>query len=562
MFQLSIVRVLRLSVAAVLVASGVLATIRSVPIARAATITVDTTTDDLTVNGNCTLREAIIAANTDTAVDACPAGNGADTIEIPAGTYILSIAPTGPDDAASGDLNITADLTLNGSGPNITTIEANGIDRVLDVANGSTVSISRLTLQGGNTTMAGSGILVTNSSTLNLTLTRVANNISGAAIYVVSGSSLNIGSSRIENNSDGSGLYLQPNTTTVIRNSTVSGNSGATGGGGIESLGTLTIVNSTISGNAASTSGGGVLNSGTISLYNVTITNNTAGANGSTGNGGGIYAGGTVTMRNSIIAGNVDLSPIEVNNDCDGTLTSEGYNLIQDITGCTITGVTTGNLTGVNPLLDTLLDNGGPTFTHALLAGSPAINAGEPAGCRDQNNALLLTDQRTYLRSGNCDMGAYEYNSPGQATPTNTPTSTNTPTLTPTATRTPTRTFTATPTRTSTPTVTATRTATPTATATRTPTLTPTPTSTATASPTPTITQTPTPTPTNTPGPSPTSTSTATRTPTATSTSMATATRTNTPTATATCMPGPDSGCVLTPTPTPNHWLYLPLVQK
>jgi hypothetical protein len=345
------------------------------------------------------------------------------------------------------------------------------------------------------------------SAVLNLTNARVRSNVAGHAIYVVNQAGLNVLHSRIENNSDGRGIFLQLNTTATIRHSTISGNAGGIHNG---SGGTLSIVNSTISGNTADSIGGGVSNSGTTHLYNVTITNNTAGTGG-TGNGGGIYNASavTLTLRNSIIAGNIDAAINQVFNDCAGTVTGEGYNLIQDTTGCVITGVTTGNVTGLSANLDALLDNGGPTFTHALLAGSPAINAGDPAGCRDQNNALLVTDQRAYLRNGACDMGAYEYNSPGQATPTTTPTATHTPT--------PTRTSTSTPTRTATPTTTSTPTRTP--------------------------TSTPTVTSTSTPGPSPTPTSTQTVTP--------------------TCVPGPDD-CAPTATPTPelSYRVYLPIIER
>ena len=516
-------KILRVTLTVAILAGVVLA-LQPALTARAATISVNTTTDEYNSDGDCSLREAIVAANTDTAVDACPAGSGADTIVVPAGTYILSLVPSGTDDATSGDLNITADLTLSGSGPNVTTIDANGIDRVVEILNGSHVAISRVTLSGGNSGITtGGGILVYGaygSNTLTLTLVRVTANTSSAGIYVTNGSTLNIVNSRIENNFKG-GIYLQSNVTASIRNSTISNNSGAISGGGISSSGTLTLVNSTLSGNSADTSGGGLVNTGTAALYNVTIANNIAGAGGSTGNGGGVYSGlsgSSLTIRNSIIANNVDITTSELNNDCDGTLTGEGYNLIEDTTGCTITGVTTGDVTGIDPMLGALLDNGGPAFTQALLAGSPAIDAGEPTGCRDQSNALLLTDQRSYLRNGTCDMGAYEYNSPGQATPTSTPTASNTPTATRTTTSTPTRTRTPTPT------------ATATGTATRTPT------ATHTNTPTATVTRTPTTTQTNTPGPSPTHASTVTHTP--------------TPTAPATL------------TSTSSHWLYLPIIQK
>jgi uncharacterized repeat protein (TIGR01451 family) len=140
-------------------------------------------------------------------------------------------------------------------------------------------------------------------------------------------------------------------------------------------------------------------------LNNVTVTDNTA-----SGEGGGLYVGlgNTVHVANSILAGNESSSSPALSPDCSGTLISQGYNLIQDSTGCFIGGDTTGNLTGKDALLDPLNDNGGPTLTHALLPGSPAIDAGNPAGCTDHLGGLLLVDQRGMPRSGRCDIGAYE----------------------------------------------------------------------------------------------------------------------------------------------------------
>ncbi len=266
------------------------------------------------------------------------------------------------------------------------------------------------------------------------------------------------------------------------------------------------MVNSTVSGNVADTTGGGLSNGDVASLYNVTVADNTAGANGINGNGGGIANSlGSLTLRNSIVANNADLSAPSYP-DCAGTLTSAANNLIENVFGCSITGDTSGNLTGVDPVLDALGFNGG-TQTHALLAGSPAINAGNPVDCVDENGAVLLTDQRSYLRAGRCDIGAYEYNSPGPATPTNIPTGTSiaTPTRTPTATQTPTPT--PTPTLPALPHVAylplivndSGATATPTSTATPTATATKTPTATGTKTPTPTLDTTPPPMPTPTP---------------------------------------------------------------
>lgn len=548
--------------------------------ARAVAITVTTTADELNVDGDCSLREAIAAANTDTAVDACPAGNGADSITVPAGTYVLSLV--GTDDLTTGDLDILADLTLTGAGPGATIIDANGIDRVVSVFNFSDVTISRLTLQGGNAGFAaGANILIGGSSTLTLISSRIRGAAAGAshAIYLQSNTGLVVDSSRIEDNLTG-GIFTGPDTTVVIRNSSITGNLAR---GGISSSGTLTIVNSTISGNTGDTSGGGLVTSGTTSLYNVTIAENTAGVGGS-GSGGGIYVNaGTTTIRNSIVANNIDLAGPAAN-DCVGTLTGAGYNLVEDVTSCAFAGDTTGNRTGVDPVLGGPVNNGGGTLTHALLLGSPAIEGANPDGCLDEVGNALTTDQRGYARPVDsagvpgpiCDMGAFEFASPGTAVPTTTSTPsptvatatatrTHTPTVTPTkvpstATRTPTATGVP-------PTATRTSTATPTRTSTNLPPVTLTPSVTATASHTATATRTPTATPTRNCTPSvdnppctATPTGTLSPTPSATPTLGATSTPTRTASPTNTFVVAVTQPATPLPPDCTNGCLYLPVI--
>lgn len=452
------------------------------PTVQAATITVNTTADEVNTDGDCSLREAIIAANTNAAVDACPAGSGADTIRLPAGNYVLTLAGTGENAALTGDLDISENLTINGAGRTNTTIDANGLDRVFSIV-GALAQLSDLTVTGGQTSIeAGSGIYLAAGGSLILTNGRVTGNSQQWGIYSVpTAGTLTITNSRIDNNTGG-GLLTQ--TPTTIAYSVIYNNTSDSNGGGIyHSLSSLTIINSTISGNSAEVHGGGLLNSGDAQLYNVTIANNTADSDGSgSGDGGGIFQNsGSLTVQNSIIADNIDNSGTgTLNPDCSGILTSAGYNLIETTTGCTITGDTTGNRLNLLPLLGPLQNNGGSTQTHALLVGSPAVNAGNPAGCLDQNGILLTTDQRGYVRNGTCDMGAYEYNSAGTPTPTVTPTRTPTATatFTPTATqtRTPTATQTRTPTTTHTPTATPITTTTPIATSTSTETPAPAPT--------------------------------------------------------------------------------------
>lgn len=186
------------------------------------------------------------------------------------------------------------------------------------------------------------------------------------------------------------------------------------GGGGVAiGSGDLVIVNSTLSDNRATGDGGGIyVAGGSLSLNNITIANNTADSdNDGAGDGGGIAVApeGAVVFRNTIIGGNTDRG--EQAPDCSGTLVSGGYNLVSVAAGCTIEGVTDGNLIGVNPGIGPLRNNGGATLTHALLPGSPAIEGGNPLPPGSGENACEPTDQRGVSRPQwvRCDIGAFEF---------------------------------------------------------------------------------------------------------------------------------------------------------
>ena len=228
--------------------------------------------------------------------------------------------------------------------------------------------------------------------------------------------------------SGGGGIWteccaLPLNNVTVVRNNATAGP-----GGGIYHTGgsaTTTLTNSTISGNSAATNGGGIARAGLFStmpveLNNVTITGNTADSDGNgSGDGGGAYREpnvGTLNFKNTIIAGNADIGgqAPDCSGGASGELTSQGYNLIQNTTGCGIIGDTTGNITGQDPLLGPLANNGGPTETHALTPGSPAIDTGNPAAPGSGGNACESTDQRGVARPQEvaCDIGAYEAEPP------------------------------------------------------------------------------------------------------------------------------------------------------
>lgn len=336
------------------------------PAAQAATISVTTTADELNTDGDCSLREAIRSANSDGVDphDACASGSGADTIALPAGTYMLSVGPAGDNAALTGDLDITSDVTLDPTG--VVVIDGGALDRVFMVIGSGALTASDLTIRGGKATGVGGGIY--SEETVTLTGVTVTNNE-------------------------------------------------AAGGGGIwaEFIGTTTLTNVTVSGNRTDGDGGGlrVINA-TATLNNVTITDNTADndANGS-GDGGGVAIDSTATvnLKNTILGDNRDASTggDPRHPDCSGTITSEGYNLIEEATGCTLAGTTTGNVVGQDPRLSQLADNEGSTQTHALQKNSPAIDTGNSAAAGSGGSACEATDQRGVPRTGSrCDMGAYE----------------------------------------------------------------------------------------------------------------------------------------------------------
>jgi CSLREA domain-containing protein len=333
--------------------------------AYAAGLTVTTLDDELNSDGDCSLREAITAANSNTAVDACPAGNGKDTITFNViGTITLgSSLPT-----------ITEGLKIVGPGPSSLVIGSlsGGPGYAIQVAAGVALALQALTVSDN---CCGA---ILNHGTLTLEATIVSGN-SGGGIA----------------NEGGAAMILK---------STISSNQGGSGGGIKNQGGSITIINSTISGNEGGL-GGGIFSAQSnpkrvgIKLINSTVAFNQAGF------GGGIYNFvGTVEVLNTIIANN---SVEFLGGDCSGNATtSKGHNLDSD-GSCNLTAA--GDLSNTSPLLGPLADNGGPTQTHALLPGSPAIDSALNESCPN-------VDQRGFPRpvDGNgdsvaiCDMGSLE----------------------------------------------------------------------------------------------------------------------------------------------------------
>jgi CSLREA domain-containing protein len=274
----------------------------------------------------------------------------------------------------------------------------------------------------------GGGIF--NSGPLTMTHCLLANNKTGASNAYGGGmynqGTLTITDSTISGNStysgssslgEGGGLFLIGDAST-IRNTTISGNSAAVGGGIYHGGYPLTLINDTISGNSSDGNGGGLYNgNGTMGLYNVTVTQNRANADNSGSNvGGGVAnSSGTLTIINSIVAANQRVIPtrpyptLDVD-ECAGTITSQGYNIMEFVntSNCTVNGAYSME----DPQLGVLQFNGGPTQTHAIFPGSPALDAGNPAGCTDDLGAPITTDQRGVHRPQGpaCDIGAFESN--------------------------------------------------------------------------------------------------------------------------------------------------------
>ena len=369
----------------VLAALGLAWALASPGAASGATLTVTTTTD----GGAGSLRQAI--------ADAAPG----DTIDFPAGTYTLT---------TGAELVIDKNLTLNGAGAGSTIIEAAtssaaATSRIFNITGGA-VAIADVTVRNGRIT-AGLGGGINNLGTLTVTNSIVSGNTAGGGGGIINLGTLTLTNSRVSGNTasdgDGGGIYNFSNMN--VTNSTISGNTTSgtfASGGGIHNFGDMNVTNSTISGNAASGTtgrGGGIRNFGTLTLTNSTVSDNSA------PDGGGIgHLDSPVTAINSIIANNAGGNCGEF---FGSAIVSQGHNLSSDGT-CGLGS--TGDLPGTNPLLGPLQDNGGPTQTHALLAGSPAIDAGDDSVLGPPQN--LVTDQRgaAYPRKQrlHVDIGAFE----------------------------------------------------------------------------------------------------------------------------------------------------------
>lgn len=341
----------------------------------------------LAVGGGCTLRAAIAEANE---------SDDPVTIVMPAGIHRLTLPGVPNEDSGNLELEPPNALAIVGAGANQTQVLGDGNeDQMFQLYSGA-VALARFAVRGGNEQgqVTAGGVAVLNDPAMLAEL-----EITGNVGYY-------------------GGLSVREHV--VAERLSVHGNSADVVGGGIAVVGTSAVLemrNSTISGNIAADGGGGLyVEAGSARLMNVTIAHNTAEAGVG---GGGIGRGdtGTVFVKNSIVAGNE--SGNGVGHDCAALLQSQGYNLIEDLTGCTVGGDTASNLDGVDPGLTGLQLFGGALPMHGLRPDSPAVDgvgegtqAEREAACRGSDQRSLSEDMRRSVRPAEpgyfCDIGAFE----------------------------------------------------------------------------------------------------------------------------------------------------------
>ncbi|MCA8999382.1 MAG: hypothetical protein KDA80_20475, partial [Planctomycetaceae bacterium] len=361
-----------------------------------AAFTVDTTADTVAADGKTSLREAIASAN---------ANADLDTISFDSSLAGQTIT------LSSGVLSITNDVDIQGLGGGKLTVDGNSQSQIFDIASGSTVSISHLTLTGG---IAKIGSAFDNTAT-------------GGAIH--NEGDLTLADMELTGNhavSDGGAIFSESGSTISLERVTIAGNTSDLSGAGLAAYGPATIVNTTVSGNSAKNDAGGILIRNPALITNTTITGNRSDSDGNSPNrGGGIRNGGgaVLTLHNSIVAGNLDGTGSTASDIVNvGTIASAKNNVIGDAaTSAGINDGTDGNIVGVGGTgtraIGTILD---PTLMvtdgvrlHRLVNGSPALNAGSNALSVDANSSRLQFDQRggpfVRVSEGTVDIGAYEF---------------------------------------------------------------------------------------------------------------------------------------------------------
>jgi CSLREA domain-containing protein len=426
--------------------------------ARASSFLVDRTDDTADANpgdglcldaeGHCSLRAAIQESN---------ALAGADTIHLQAGIFTLTIAGTGEDASAAGDLDIAGDVALEGAGADATRIDGGAIDRVFDLFGGAApreVRFERLTVQNGvlvnsgidsggaglrigvgvhvhledvvirdnHATQSFGGIAIDSRGCVDGERVRILDNrdtaepggasaVAAVRVYedgdTDAGACLALEDSEISGNfADWAGAIEADFAPVTLKRSLVSDNEARFSGAMLLNIQADTLLeNVTISGNRGNP--GAILNDGGshLVLVNCTVTANTA-AFGTTSVGGiqDVHGGfGLTFLSNTIIFGN---GPGFSADDCDRATSVGGGNMIGDGENCHFDAEPSDQI-DVDPGLGPLADNGGFTRTH--LPGSAAIDRAEAPACPsvDQRGLPRPVDGDGDLVAA-CDAGALE----------------------------------------------------------------------------------------------------------------------------------------------------------
>ena len=333
------------------------------------------------------------------------------------GTITFDAALAGETIPVGPELVANRSVTIDASAAPGIVLDGQGDGRVLRVTAGATVAIHHLVVANGAGTLQGGG--VQNLGTLHLDHVVVRDNVipntaptnfqnGGAGIYNGSDAVLTLTDSTVADNTSvnqpGGGIYGFFGSDITITRSTISGNVSGDVAGGLRSLGDATVVNSTFSGNVSTAwHGGGIFHTdGSLAVTNSTFAENVAPA----GTASGILvatfgAPADATLTNNVVEGNGGAFACAIEGGGAATITSGGGNVIGD-GSCNPDGATDQSST--DALLDPLADNGGPTLTHALGVGSPAIDAADSDACP-------ATDQRGVTRpqGAGCDAGAFEF---------------------------------------------------------------------------------------------------------------------------------------------------------
>ncbi|MGD0945795.1 MAG: choice-of-anchor Q domain-containing protein [Candidatus Binatia bacterium] len=364
----------------------------------------------------CVVGSGTSASCTEAALNSCLPGGGSFN-----GTVTFNCG-------GSATITVTATKTISSNtsidGGGLITISGGNSVGVFSVSTGKTFAVQNLAIINGHVASRAGAIDTgsTGGGTLTVTNCTFSGNttcISGSNETVVITNSTFSNNSTLGTGANGGAIKGGNGSTISVTGSTFSGNTASSNGGAINNNNVLTVTNCTFSGNSAGSSGGAIINnsSGTVTLTNSTFSGNVA----PTGGGGVIYNSATsasaVKVTNSILANNTG-------GNCAGAkLPQDGGHNIDDGTTCGFTGTNCTTTSGssfcnTNPQLAAgLANNGGPTQTIALQAGSPAINAGDESVCATTTGTAPVKnlDQRGYIRPGvgatNCSIGAYEYNS-------------------------------------------------------------------------------------------------------------------------------------------------------